>query len=193
MDNSIKELLKDAAIETEQREPQMFTEAEIISEVKNMPNVQPDTAVIADKEDVSGEMVEAGADLTIGLFDVAQTSIFRFLVKRRKNKKLIALYGEDSLNKLEKLIDEQEAKDSNKLHTIIIREFAPEELGMLRIARAVQQITDELPMSESEKDLIKIPLMEIMKKRGGTLPPEYALMLGVLQIAGARTGEIFMI
>jgi hypothetical protein len=191
MNEGITELLKDTAIPTEERAPQQFTEAEIISETKNEPVKESDATEEPVK--MSAEMVEAGADLTIGLFDVAQTSIFRFLVKKRKNKKLIALYGDKALDKLEYLLDEQEAKSSNKLHVTEMRSFSPEEMGMLRIAKAVEEITEDLPMSESEKDLIKIPLMEIMKKRGGTLPPEYALMLGILQIAGARTGEILMI
>lgn len=184
---SVQGLLKDIAIPTQEREPQKITtDAPAASVAENKAEQEA-------KEPISQEMLESGADLTIGLFDFGQTSLFSFLVKNKRNKRLVKLYGENALDKLEKLQLEQEAGSDTRATVSIIREFTVDELAMLKLGLKADEIVNGLPLTDQEKNLIKIPLMEIMKQRGGTLPPEYALMLGIFQIAGARTAELIML
>ncbi len=190
MHDGIAQLFADAEQPTEEMKPQT-SEAATIEEKSGagspVPQKEPEP-----EHEVSAEMVEAGADLAIGLFDISQSSIFRLLVKRKKNKRIIKLWGESGLNKMERLIDEMDAANNTRVSFTDAREFNPEELAMIRLAKKVDEMVEDLPMSEDEKNLIKVPLMEIMKKKGSTLPPEYALILGVLQIAGARAAEMAM-
>lgn len=184
---SVQVLLKDIAIPTQEREPQKIT-----TDAPAAPTAENKAEQEA-KEPISQEMLESGADLTIGLFDFGQTSLFSFLVKNKRNKRLVKLYGENALDKLERLQLEQEAANDKKATVSIIREFTVDELAMLKLGLKADEIVNGLPLTDQEKNLIKIPLMEIMKQRGGTLPPEYALMLGIFQIAGARTAELIML
>lgn len=144
------------------------------------------------KEDLlSKEALEAGADVTIGLFDITQSKAFQLLGNSKKKRKLRKKYGPDAVERLEKLVDEAEANEENKIRTV--RDLHPDEWGMLRMERAAREYLDDMPLSEGEKKNLKIPLMAIMKQHGGAIPPTYLLMFGLLQVVGSRAAQLAML
>lgn len=194
MNDSIKDLLKDAALPTEERAPQQFEEAQIISETKN--ETAKATVIKEPEPEDHGpteEMLDSGAETVITVFDVAQINIFRFAVKKKEQKALVNRYGEKAPDKLKTLIVEQEAKENNKLHITELRTFTDEENGILSVHRAAEQVKEDLPLSESEREALKTPLKVLMKEKGGDIPPGMALLLAVVTIVGARAGETAMI
>jgi len=186
--DSVKGLLQDISRPTEERAPQADKiQPEQAADTTKTKDAGPET-----KPEISEEMIETGADLTIGLYDFSQTTLFSWLVKNKKDKRIIRLYGEGALDKLEMLINEKEASEDSKASVQVIRSFTIDEIAMLKITKKTDEILNGLPMTEQEKNLIKVPLMEMMKQHGGTLPPSWALILGFLQISGARVGELLM-
>ncbi len=184
--DSVELLFKEVQQPTDDREPQAEASANNTSDEplieKEIINKKEEQAT----HEVSPEMLDSSCDLGIGLADFFQTSVFTWLVNSKKNKKLISLYGEGALDKLEHLINEQDAGKNNKLQHAILREFSPDEMGMLRLAKEVNKIVDDLPFTDSEKEAIKVPLMALLKESGGSLSPQWALTFAALQIFGSR-------
>jgi uncharacterized protein with ParB-like and HNH nuclease domain len=184
--DSVELLFAEVQQPTDDRKPQAEASA---NNTSDEPLIEKE--IIKDKEEqptheVSPEMLDSSCDLGIGLADFFQTSVFTWLVNSKKNKKLISLYGEGALDKLEHLINEQDAGKNNKLQHAILREFSPDEMGMLRLAKEVNKIVDDLPFTDSEKEAIKVPLMALLKESGGSLSPQWALTFAALQIFGSR-------
>jgi hypothetical protein len=182
--DSLKDLFEEIATPTQDRAPQSSTAS--INNTSDAPTEIVNEEIKEPTPEISAEMLDSSADLTIGLLDFGQSSMFTWVVNRKKNKKLIQLYGENAIDKLEHLINEQDAEANNKIAQKILREFSADEMGMLRLARRVNEITEDLPMTDTEKELIKVPLMALMKEKGGTLSPQWALTIAVLQIFGSR-------
>jgi hypothetical protein len=175
MHDSVNDLFKEIATPTEDRAPQSSTAS--INNTSDAPTEIVNEEIKEPTPEISAEMLDASADLTIGLVDFGQSSLFTWVVK---------LYGENAIDKLEHLINEQDADANNKIAQKILRDFSADEMGMLRLARRVNEITEDLPMTDGEKELIKIPLMALMKEKGGTLSPQWALTIAVIQIFGSR-------
>ena len=192
MKDGIAELMADAEIPTEEQQPQNIHSA---APAENGGNRSTETEVFPEnnKPELSAELIESGADFAIGFFDIALTQLLKFMLKRKKNKKVAKLFGESGLIKFQALMDEVDAADNNKVQFSVIREFNSDELKMLHLSKKASEILEDLPLTDEEKELIKIPLMEIMKQKGGTIPPQYQLLLGVMQIAGGRVAEIAML
>lgn len=192
---SVNKLLEDINTPTEEKGEQVkvdpspaASQEKTVEDPATETKTEPEVVV----PEIDKEVLSSSADLAIGLFDVSQTNIFRFFGKRRKKKLLIKRFGDTAIDHVAKLLNEIDAMNENKVSTTVIREFTADEFGMLRIEKAAAEYLEGLPLTDAEKDMLKVPLMQIMKKRGGTIPPEIALILGCLQIAGARTAELFM-
>lgn len=195
MHDSIKQLIQEAALPTTEQ----ATQAEPVTSdepVEVKPTVEETAAVkAAEKAEekaieeeilLSGEMIDVGASTTIMFFDFIQQAGNTFWIKSKKDKRLIALYGEEALSKLAALLDEQLASKENKVSQTVLREFTPAEMGMLSEHKNAQKILDSFPLSDNEKESLKIPLMQMMKQSGTTLSPQWALMLSLATILGAR-------
>ncbi len=185
---SINKLLQDVIVPTEEKVPQVIAPATEIPITPEIPIGQttPPVEEIKQPEPISDEIVEAGADIAIGMFDFSQNNLFKFFVNRKKRNRMESLLGENHRDKLETLISEVEAGKTAD-------QFTTNDISALRIEKNVQELLKDLPLSDQDKEALKKPLMAIMKKKGGTLPPEYALGLAVLQILGGRTAEIYML
>jgi hypothetical protein len=140
---------------------------------------------------LSKEALEAGADVTIGLFDITQAKTFQILGEAKKKRKLKKRFGPDAVDKAQDLIDEADLNAENKIKSQ--RTLTNEEWGMLRLERAAREYLEDMPLSEAEKNNLKIPLMTIMKQHGGAIPPHYLLMFGLLQVVGSRAAQLAML
>ncbi|MBS4041357.1 MAG: hypothetical protein KGZ81_12260 [Flavobacteriales bacterium] len=193
--DSISKLLIDVTVPTEEKQPQVIVAPETIvvppENANTASNSSPETNTLVQqpqtvKPPVTDEMVENGAELVIGMFDFSQNNLFKFFVNRKKNNRMEALLGENHKDKLETLISNVESGKKAE-------EFKPEDLSALRLEKDVQTLLKDLPLSDQEKESLKKPLMAIMKAKGGVIPPEYLLILAILQIAGGRTAETVML
>lgn len=192
---SIGKLLIDVTVPTEEKPPQVIAATETIPPVVETPNTAGSTLVESHqqpqqpqpaKQPVTDEMIESGAELVVGMFDFSQNNLFKFFVNRKKRNRMETLLGENNREKLETLISNVESGKKAD-------EFKTEDLSALRLEKDVQTILKDLPLSDQEKESLKKPLMAIMKARGGVIPPEYLLLLAILQIAGGRTAETVML
>jgi hypothetical protein len=192
---SVSKLLIDVTVPTEEKQPQVTVVPETIPETaetlntnsnvapeNNVPTQEPQPA----KQPVTDEMIESGAELVIGMFDFSQNNLFKFFVNRKRRNRMENLLGENYKDKLETLISNVESGKKAD-------EFKPEDLSALRLEKDVQNLLGDLPLSDLEKESLKKPLMAIMKAKGGVIPPEYLLLLAILQIAGGRTAETVML
>lgn len=187
--DSVEELLKDVSQPTEHREPQMFTDAASTAEKPVAGSIHATTDTLEDGPAItplSDEVIENGADMVIGLYDFGQAASVSFLVRRKRDKRLVKLFGEGALDKLADLKAELDAAENKNIRITEIRAFSVEEQKAIHLVKQADEVIGDMPMSESEKDLIKIPLMQLMKERGTTLPASWALTFAVMQITGAR-------
>lgn len=209
MHTSINELLQDITAPTVERQPQVSAApvtvtpapdqpvqahppVPVAAEIKTDAPAQPVTATPTPqpqpeptKAPVSEEMLATGADVAIGLFDFSQQNIFKFFIKRKKERKLEKV-SPHWVTELEQLIQELEnGKEAKSL--------SGEQLTMLKIEKGVREILDHLPLSDEEKKQLRVPLIEIMRQNGGVIPPNIQLMLSVLMIAGGRAADVFML
>jgi hypothetical protein len=195
LSESVNKLLIDVTVPTEEKQPQVIVEPEIIpapaEPVNTVSNTTTETATSIPqpqpaKEPVTDEMIESGAELVVGMFDFSQNNLFKFFVNRKRRNRMESLLGENYKDKLETLISNVESGKKAD-------EFKPEDLSALRFEKDVQTLLKDLPLSDQEKESLKKPLMAIMKAKGGVIPPEYLLLLAILQIAGGRTAETVML
>lgn len=192
---SVNQLLQDVIVPTEEKPPQVFAATETVTQTTEnssdgqpagTENTQQEPQPQTVKPPITDEMIEGGADLVVGMFDFSQNNLFKFFVNRKKRNRMETLLGENHRDKLEKLISDVESGKKGD-------DFTTDDLSALRFERDVQTILKDLPLSDQEKESLKKPLMAIMKARGGVIPPEYLLLLAVLQIAGGRTAETVML
>jgi hypothetical protein len=209
MHPSVNELLQDITAPTVERQPQALSTAPVTVTPAPDQTVQalPPVPVAADiktdtpshpaavpqpqqteqiKQPVSEEMLATGADVAIGMFDFAQQNIFKFFIKRKKEKKLEKI-NPNWITELDQLI--QELENGSKE----VKSLSGEQLNMLKIEKGVREILDHLPLSEDEKKQLRVPLIEIMRQNGGVIPANIQLMLSVLMIAGGRAADVFML
>jgi len=204
--SSVQTLLKDITTPTEDRPVQMPVSSEP-SQPATPPPAEPATGSAAaapvvtpetvkqeePKPEMTAEALASTADLVIGMFDFSQHNLFRALGNRKKKGKLGRLYGDNATDRLELLINKVEAMHSQQSTATVIEAFTPDDIGMLRLHKAAEEYLEGLPLTDYEKEALKKPLIELLKKRGGNIPPEIALLLAVLQISGARATELFML
>jgi hypothetical protein len=190
MHDSVLKLLDEVEQPTEQRQPQSPSTSST-SDAAPEPTKETKAETVEPVVEISEDMLDNGADLTIGLYGMAQNSLLSFLAKRKRNNDLVDLYGEDAPRKMKLLLNEQSSLE-NKLAEKTVRQFTDDELGMLLLEKDFQELMDDLPLSDTEKESIKVPLKQIMKTKGGTLPPEYALIIAVMLITGSRLGQIYI-
>lgn len=191
---SVSKLLIDVTVPTEEKQPQVIVAPETIVVPSENANTQTSTTPETNtpvqpqavKPPVTDEMIENGAELLVGMFDFSQNNLFKFFVNRKKRNRMEALLGENHKDKLETLISHVESGKKAE-------EFKPEDLSALRLEKDVQTLLKDLPLSDQEKESLQKPLMAIMKAKGGVIPPEYLLILAILQIAGGRTAETVML
>lgn len=188
---SISKLLIDVTVPTEEKQPQVIVPSEKIAPPAETVNTvtsvaSENIATVPQAQPVTDEMIESGAELLVGMFDFSQNNLFKFFVNRKKRNRMESLLGENYKEKIESLISDVESGKKAE-------EFKTEDLSALRFEKDVQTILKDLPLSDQEKESLKKPLMAIMKAKGGVIPPEYLLLLAILQIAGGRTAETVML
>lgn len=192
---SVSKLLIDVTVPTEEKQPQVIVAPENTQApaetVNTVTSAAPETIPAvpqaqAVKQPVTDEMIESGAELVVGMFDFSQNNLFKFFVNRKKRNRMESLLGENYKEKIESLISDVESGKKAD-------EFKTEDLSALRFEKDVQTLLKDLPLSDQEKESLKKPLMAIMKAKGGVIPPEYLLLLAILQIAGGRTAETVML
>lgn len=198
--DSITALLKDIATPTVEQQPQQAVPPQLdaIDEEKkqataSMANTteNKDAAAVPVKK-VDEKLLGYGAEAVVATFDFTQDNLFTFLGKIKRKKKLRKLYGEEWDVKLNDAKSKIDLLNANKSNTggEVIELITKEDVGLIRLEAEFDSYFDDLSLTEKEKDQLKIPLMEIMRIKGGTIPPEYLLMLTLLQIFGARGTEL---
>lgn len=207
MHPSVNELLQDITAPTVERQPQVSAAPVTVTPAPDQPvQALPPVPVAAEirtdapaqpvvaapvpqpeppKAPVSEEMLATGADVAIGMFDFAQQNIFKFFVKRKKERKLEKV-SPSWITELDQLI--QEVENGKE-----VKSLSGEQLAMLKIEKGVREILDHLPLSDDEKKQLRVPLIEIMRQNGGVIPANIQLMLSVLMIAGGRAADVFML
>lgn len=207
MHPSVNELLQDITAPTVERQPQVSAAPVTVTPAPDQPvQALPPVPVAAEirtdaptqpvvtapvpqpeppKAPVSEEMLATGADVAIGMFDFAQQNIFKFFVKRKKERKLEKV-SPHWITELDQLI--QEVENGKE-----VKSLSGEQLAMLKIEKGVREILDHLPLSDDEKKQLRVPLIEIMRQNGGVIPANIQLMLSVLMIAGGRAADVFML
>lgn len=210
MHSSVNDLLQDITAPTVERQPQSTSTAEIVP-VSPTPTPGPELITGAQentvtqpgttdsqqipqntqkpepvKQPVSEEMIATGADIAIGMFDFGQQNIFKFFVKKKKERKLEKI-NPSWVVELDELIKEVEQG------SVQVKNLKKEQLSMLKIEKGTREILENLPLSEEEKKQLRVPLMEIMRQNGGVIPANIQLMLGVLMIAGGRAADVYML
>lgn len=201
---SMTKLLHDVAVPTQEQQPQQ-THAPALDDFEEEPEQpEPGTADTSNntgtgqpqEKKINEKAVKATAKFVLQLFDFFQNKGFATAGRFKEKRKLKRLYGDDALDKLEAAITKAQMQtDSNTKNTDaeIIELFTPEEIGMLRIRKEVNEFIEDLPLTDDEKEQLMEPLIEILKIKGGTIPPEWILIGTILQVTGARTTELLMI
>jgi hypothetical protein len=189
---SIQQILQDVTIPTKEQEAQQIEPEK--NSAADTGNKDDDGSRKPEVQPISKEMLEASADTAIAMFDFVQDNLFSVLARRKKRGKMNRLYGDDSADRLEKALNKLELQQQgSKGNVEIIESFTADELGMMRLERDFNDHIADLALTEKEIAALKPSLMELMKTRGGTIPPEYMLMLAVIQITGARITETVML
>lgn len=196
-------LLQDIAQPTQEQQPQQ-THAPALDDFEDEEPGEgtADTgknngaADLQPEKKINEKMLKSTAKFILSLFDFFQSKGFGAAGKFKERKKLKRLYGDDALDKLEAALTKAQMQtDSNTKTTDaeIIQLFTSEEIGMLRIRKEVNEFIEGLPLTEDEKEQLMEPLIEVLRIKGGTIPPEWILIGTILQVTGARTTELLMI
>jgi hypothetical protein len=198
---SMTKLLQDIAQPTQEQQPQQ-THAPALDEFEDDDPGAADTGnnggageQQAEKK-INEKMLKSTAKFILNLFDFFQHKGFKTAGRFKEKRKLKRLYGDDALDKMEAAITKAEMQTgSNTRNTDaeILQMFSPEEIGMLRIRKEVNEFMEGLPLTDDEKEQLMEPLIEILKIKGGAIPPEWILIGTILQVTGARTTELLMI
>lgn len=188
---SVQKLIEEVQKPTDERKIQQTPLFEFDEKGESKEQQENDNTTTV--KDLSEESVEWGADFAIGMYDIGQQKLLAHFGKRKRNKKLRKKYGANALEKLETLKNEIEALTKNKMQQTVLREFTTDDYGMLRVEKAFEEYLEELALTDDEKDLIRKPLMKLMIKHGGEIPPGLALGLAVLQITGSRVADLAML
>ncbi|MFX8864322.1 hypothetical protein ABTM79_19460, partial [Acinetobacter baumannii] len=72
------------------------------------------------KEEPSAEMIDAGAELAISVFDFAQSNLFKFFAKRKGKKKAEKLFGTESEALLNNALSKAEIKETLTQEEVVI-------------------------------------------------------------------------
>jgi hypothetical protein len=201
---SMTKLLQDVAQPTEEQQPQQ-NHPPVLDDFEEEPEPpSPGTADTGNnagggqpqEKKINEKAVKATAKFVLQLFDFFQNKGFATAGRFKEKRKLKRLYGDDALDKMEAAITKaQMQSESNTKSTDveIMQLFTPEEIGMLRIRKEVNEFIEDLPLTDDEKEQLMEPLIEILKIKGGTIPPEWILIGTILQVTGARATELLMI
>jgi hypothetical protein len=199
---SIKKLLQDVTIPTPEQQPQSNVPP-IIDNIEDNEQAAPlaitnksEGDAGKEKPQVSEKLLEASANVVTATFDFTQDNLFTFFGKVKRKRKMKRLFGEDWEVKLNDAKSKLEMAAANKSGVSIgdatMLEVAnKEDFSLLRTEKSFDEYFDGLALTDEEKEAIKVPLKEVMRLRGGTIPPEYLLVLTVMQIFGARGMELY--
>lgn len=169
-DASVEQVLQEAAIPTQTqvtpeapppppKEEVIEVEAEEEKETKKEQPQQYDEATI-----------NATTDIVIGLLDGTQSTVFRILTERKKNKKLLATGGNGAIARLQQL----KAAEHNK-ETLL----EDTDLKLLDIDATVEDFLNNLSFDDNTKDMMREPLKILVAKNMGKMPPEFMLFLAL--------------
>lgn len=194
-------LLQDIAQPTEEREPQQRTPPplnDFEDEEIEVATTSENTGAAEPKQDkkINEKMLQSTAKFILNLFDFFQNKGFKTAGKFKEKRKMKRLYGDDAMDKLEAALTKAQMQTDSNTRTTneeILQLFTPEEIGMLRIRKEVNEFMEGLPLTDDEKEQLMEPLIEILRIKGGTIPPEWILIGTILQVTGARTTELLMI
>lgn len=184
--SELNEILADVAVPTPEQPAQAPVVESAADTAANTDAPGADSAAAASAP-VSEEAIEMGVDALIGFFDFSQNKISSIAVRMKKRNRMQNKYGDDWKDRLDELIAQVEGKTKTKDN------LTPEELQMLKLEKNVQEILDDLPLTDADIKALKGPLMQIARAKGGTIPPEYILTLTVISIIGARVADISML
>ncbi len=175
----LSKLFDDVAQPTQVREqPKETTTAP----PENVPTEKPNVPI--DKK-----MVEATSEIVISLIDTVQTNGFRIWANVKRNNIADALT--DSTAGYAKLMRAVSAYKTNDKNGGEIEMLNATDVQLLELHDKVFSFIEDLPFTKKETENLMLPLSYIIEKNGGSLPPELALVIGLVTAVGSRIGEMY--
>lgn len=177
-DQSVEQVLQEAAIPTQQQETAKQPEqTEVIEAV-----VVEETP--KNEKQYDATTIDATTEIVIGLIDGVQATVFRVLADRKKNKKLKAVGGNGAINRLQQLKTAEHDKET------LLEEA---DLKLLDIDATVEDFLNNLAFDDNTKDMIREPLRILVQKNMGKMPPELMLFLGLATGIGKNIAGYYSI
>jgi hypothetical protein len=150
-------------------------------EVKPQTSINP-TAKPTDKEatEISNKAKHASARIAVGMLDLTQKGIFIPLLNRKYKKK----FNDKEIERLEEIADANKSTlDETDMR--IRTKFD-------RLMKKRDKKIDAVELEDQERKDLESAFYTYMDVTGNNVPPEYLLMIGIMNTVGKRGIDLFM-
>jgi hypothetical protein len=140
------------------------------------------TAKPTDKEatEISNKAKHASARIAVGMLDLTQKSIFIPLLNRKYKKK----FNDKEIERLEEIADANKSTlDETDMR--IRTKFD-------RLMKKRDKKIDAVELEDQERKDLESAFYTYMDVTGNNVPPEYLLMIGIMNTVGKRGIDLFM-
>jgi hypothetical protein len=149
------------------------------------PGMPPPTEPEEEKVKVDSKFT---SDIIIGLLDGIQEPVFHFANEMRKRKRYFG--SKEKYGEAVELSYMTEEKIREKYPDV-----ADEKLALLarlhKFNDRMDEITKSLPLTDDEKEEIRLPLKKLVEKHNFDIPPGIALFMVACKLAGNRFIDLY--